>query len=449
MSGEGQLVDFKRTSDGISAEDLVAFANAPEGGTILAGVGEQSVEGAQVGVILGCDVSDGAVLQILNKAISCLPPVSVDIVVENLGDKPILRIGVPSSSTRPHCTPKGLYCRRDGSRNRALHPGELLEIFLDVEARVFAERFETAASSISEELESLEDSLSATIRNMSNELGWAQSNLDDTSSTIDTILAYAKRVDDETIDISDRLRALFRQDERDDPVRDRTRKELTQELVDQISEDADLMKAILANRELSYTMRGKTARELTVEDGQKALAEAAKIIHDREDRKNYQARIADPGDCSPQTLDAITAAVARGEDKARVRAALAGAFRIAFSIYKGKVVAVAGLAKPRAAARAALFKRMACSADPAEFRIRLDWLYLHQDHRNKGQLTKLVTELRKLTKGQPLFSLAKRGDALTRELLAHLKFKPATRQADSAEGEEVPEALFLLAAARA
>lgn len=211
-SGEGQLVDFKRTPDGISAEDLVSFANAAEGGTIMAGVGEQSVAGAQVGVILGCDVSDSMMLQILNKAISCLPPVSVDIIIENLNDKPILRISVPSSSTKPHCTPKGIYCRRDGSRNRALHPGELLEIFLESEARVFAERFETAAASISEELESLEDSLSATIRSMSNELGWAQSNLDDTSSSIDTILAYAKRVDDETIDIGDRLRAIFRQD---------------------------------------------------------------------------------------------------------------------------------------------------------------------------------------------------------------------------------------------
>lgn len=34
-SGEGQLVDFKRAPDGISAEVLVAFANAAEDGAIL------------------------------------------------------------------------------------------------------------------------------------------------------------------------------------------------------------------------------------------------------------------------------------------------------------------------------------------------------------------------------------------------------------------------------
>ncbi|MGR4889388.1 helix-turn-helix domain-containing protein [Sphingopyxis sp. LARHCG72] len=446
-SGEGQLVDFKRAPDGISAEDLVSFANAAEGGTILAGVGEQSVAGAQVGVVLGCDIGDSMMLQILNKAISCLPPVSVDIIIENLNDKPILRISVPSSSTKPHCTPKGIYCRRDGSRNRALHPGELLEIFLESEARVFAERFETAAASISEELESLEDSLSATIRSMSNELGWAQSNLDDTSSTIDTILAYTKRVDDETIDIGDRLRAIFRQDTREDPVRDRELKKLTENLIEQISEDKDILKAVLAKQKLSYTMRGKPARELTVEDGQAALAEASRIICDREDRKNYKAKWVAPADCSPEMLDAIAAAVAGDHDPARIRKELAGAFRVGYSIYRGKVVAVAGLGKPRAAWRARLFKRMGASADPKAFRVRVDWLYLHKDHRRKGQLTRLFTKLRTLVKGQSLFAVTRREDELAHELLTHLKFKPASLSGAAAESAEASEILYVLTGA--
>ncbi len=173
-SGEGQLVDFKRTSDGISADDLVSFANAAEGGTILSGVGERNVDGAQVGFVLGCDVSDSAILQLLNKAISCLPPVSIDVVIENLSDKPILRVSISSSPTKPHCTPKGVYSRRDGARNRALHPSELLRIFLETEAQVFAERFESAAAHISEEIGALEEALSGTIRSMSDQLGWAE-----------------------------------------------------------------------------------------------------------------------------------------------------------------------------------------------------------------------------------------------------------------------------------
>jgi len=241
-AGEGQLVDFKRSSEGISADDLVSFANSAEGGTILAGVDEQTVDGTQVGVIRGCDIGDNAVLQLLNKAISCLPPVSVDITIENLGDKPILRISVPSSATKPHCTPKGMYCRRDGSRNRALHPAELLSIFLETEAQVFAQRFESAADHISREIGDLEASLESTIRSMSDQLGWADSNISDTSSTIDTVLAYAKHVNDETGDIAARLRTLFRQDAREDPIRQREMEKLTKRFVDQIWEDKDLLR---------------------------------------------------------------------------------------------------------------------------------------------------------------------------------------------------------------
>ena len=37
-------------------------------------VGEQTLDDAQVGLVIGCDVGDNAILQLLNKAISCLPP---------------------------------------------------------------------------------------------------------------------------------------------------------------------------------------------------------------------------------------------------------------------------------------------------------------------------------------------------------------------------------------
>lgn len=285
-SGEGQLVDFKRAPDGISAEDLVAFANAPEGGTILAGIEEQIIDGMQTGRVIGCDVSDNTILQILNKAIGCFPPVSVDIVLENLNEKPILRISIPASTTKPHCTPKGLYCRRDGSRNRALHPSELLKIFLDTEEQMFATRFKAAADHISESIESLSDSLSETIEEMATQLGWAESNLDDTSNTLGMILSYTKRLSDETDDIATRLRAIFRQDKREDPVRDRELKELTQQLIDQITENKELLSGVLDGKGLSYKLVGKKAAELTEKDGEIALINAVKTIRNRGDTKD-------------------------------------------------------------------------------------------------------------------------------------------------------------------
>lgn len=440
-SGEGQAVDFKRTPDSISAEDLVAFANTEMGGCILAGVGETSVAGAQGGIVVGCDVSDNTILQLLNKAISCLPPVSIDIIIENLSEKPILRLVIPPSPTRPHCTPKGVYSRRDGARNRALHPSELLKIFLESEGKVFAERFESAAANISEEIESLEDSLSATIRNMSNELGWAQSNLDDTSSTIDTVLAYAKLINDEAIDIGDRLRALFRQDERKDPVRDRELEKVTELLVEQISEDKKILQAILAKKELIYKLQGKSARELTAEDGQKALAKASEIVREREDLKNYKAKLIAPGEHPDARIDLIAAAIAGDHDPSPVVRELRGAYRLAYTEYNGSVVAVAGLGKPRADSRARLFRRMNSPANSKVHQVRLDWLFLHPDHRNKGQLSKLVKKLISLVKDRSMFATAEHDNLPAREVLAQFGFHPSNI-IDKAS-EEAPPARVL------
>ena len=97
--GESSRADFKRSPNGINVDDLVAFANSESGGQILAGVDEQVVDKAQIGVVCGCDVSDAAVLQILNKAVSCIPPVSIDVYIENLNDQPIFRVEVPPSQT--------------------------------------------------------------------------------------------------------------------------------------------------------------------------------------------------------------------------------------------------------------------------------------------------------------------------------------------------------------
>lgn len=219
--GESVRSDFKRLPDGISTDDLVAFANSETGGNILAGIDEHIVERAQVGIVRGCEVGDATVLQILNKAVSCIPPVSINVYIENLDDKPILRVEVPPSQTKPHCTPKGVYCRRDGARNRPLHPSELLRLFLDSEASAFAARFEVAAERITGDLSDLEASLESSIKNMADQLGWAEYQLGDTESTLSTIQGLVTRLTTDTSNVNSRLRALFRQDKRDDPVREK------------------------------------------------------------------------------------------------------------------------------------------------------------------------------------------------------------------------------------
>ncbi|ATU91751.1 hypothetical protein B5P45_03015 [Phyllobacterium zundukense] len=273
-AGEGERVDFKRSVEGLQTDDLVAFANMKEGGTILLGVTEQAQpDGSQIGLVVGCDITDGAVLQILNKAISCIPPVPMKIFAENMADKPFLRVQVIASDSRPHSTPKGVYCRRDGSRNRPLHPTELLEIFLTNEGRVFAERFQESAAKIIDGLDDLEASLDKRIQSIGDQLGWAEFKVGDTEDTVDTILALVRGLGDDTADISSRLRSLFRQDNRDDPVRAKSRAAFLDRVKKQLAEDPDLVAAIRKGP-VSLKVTGRGMDELDEKDVNGVISEA-------------------------------------------------------------------------------------------------------------------------------------------------------------------------------
>lgn len=284
--GEGERVDFKRAADGISQEDLVSFANTASGGTILIGIDEiLSVNGITSGSVRGCDVSDGAFLQILNKAVSCIPPVKVQFYIENTSNKPIGRIEIDPSVVRPHCTAKGIYCIRDGSRNRPLHPGELLTIFLEIESNVFASRFEDSAQKISSRLSELEKSLSDSIESMGTQLGWAEYKLGDTESTLDSIFANVRMLGNKSDEQSERLRTIFRQDGREDPVKQRSEKEFIAEIVDQLSKDPKIVKHVQSGGQLSVSATGKAARELNEEEVKLAFSKALDIVVKRDEPK--------------------------------------------------------------------------------------------------------------------------------------------------------------------
>lgn len=267
-SGESEQIDFKRNPAGLTVDDLVAFANTKSGGEILLGVEEESNEdGSQYGVPVGCDLSDEVILQILNKAIAAIPPISVKLFAENTDANAIIRVVIPSSDSRPHCTPKGVYLRRDGSRNRPLHPPELLGIFLESESRAFAKRFETAAETITGQIFELQQSLSSSVEDMAGKLGWVDSQLGNTENAMNTAAAYAKLSHEEAGYISDRLRALFRQDEREDPVQKKTRDEFLESIVKQLNDDPRLIEAAKSGANaLQIRAEGRAATELTKDD---------------------------------------------------------------------------------------------------------------------------------------------------------------------------------------
>ena len=94
---EGHTAEFKESLSGLSADDLVAFANTETGGAILIGVREgRDGSGLQTAEIVGERVGDREKLSILNKASSCSPPIACDVIFENLAVKPFIRIEIPA-----------------------------------------------------------------------------------------------------------------------------------------------------------------------------------------------------------------------------------------------------------------------------------------------------------------------------------------------------------------
>ena len=146
---EGSDMDFKRSVSSFKADDMVAFANAKSGGTLMLGVDEMPDErGRQIGKIVGCKINDDAKMTILNRANSCIPPVEIEIFVENDDTLPFYRVEIPSGKNKPYCTSGGTYKIRDDGQNKTLEPTLLLELFLQRESDTFVNRFQTATSEL-------------------------------------------------------------------------------------------------------------------------------------------------------------------------------------------------------------------------------------------------------------------------------------------------------------
>ncbi|WP_312946505.1 RNA-binding domain-containing protein [Agrobacterium sp.] len=443
-AGESATVDFKKIPDGVSADDLVSFANS-DGGEILVGVIEGERDGAQIGVVRGCDVSDHAILQITNKAISCIPPVSIDIFIENLDDKPILRIDIPTSRTKPHCTPKGVYCKRDGTRNRPIHPHELLRIFLDTEARVFSQRFEAAANRITDDLVNLENSLDSTIRSMGDQLGWASSQLDDTESDIKTILGLAHRIDERSGKLGSRMRELFRQDKRSDPVRDKEYKKLLNDILNSINERDDLVKIIARGGKINASASANLSEDLTTEDFEQALNRVVDFLHRRETLKQYSVICKAPSKCQKGELDAfITAFGADADLGPDFRTKLEGSFRLGFAMFRGDIVATSALRKSTIAYRKQVFKEAGLPDAAGDYRYQLDWIHLLEGHREKGVLTKLMDNLLPHGKETGIFAIPRVDDELMVVMLRQLKFDPIGQPFDTRAGSSEQKQLYLM-----
>jgi len=196
---ESYDVDFKKTVKSISTEDLVAFSNSPEGGTILVGVEEiKDKKGNQKGKIVGCSTGDKDKLVILNKARSCRSPIDLEIFIENINSQPFFRVEIPSGENKPYCTENGTYTIRGDGQNKPLTPDYLLDMYMDIQSSKFINKFRQATAELDQKIGETKKNL-LEINNNVNTLK------EKFKEDIDCLLSEVTNMSDETIEMLERM----------------------------------------------------------------------------------------------------------------------------------------------------------------------------------------------------------------------------------------------------
>ena len=255
---------------------LVAFANTEAGGSILIGVKETTGRnGKQIGVPIGIAVSDNAKLIIVNRALSCVPPLKVKIIVENINSKPFFRVDISGGAQKPYSTDGGVYKIREDARKKPLHQDALLHFFLEREAKNFRQRFSDATSSIERKLSNtlqqitqLEESITDKIDEMSWEIGLADGRTEDAVSTIDVVESLVASLTNETKNQNQRLRSRISAVDAKDPIKTDVEKAFLETLLQSLAEkqqkEPHFKKLLGKAKDMEW--HGKVSEELSRDD---------------------------------------------------------------------------------------------------------------------------------------------------------------------------------------
>jgi len=268
---EGIDVDFKRSPQAVTAEHLVAFANSVAGGAILVGIEDDALpDGRQRGSIVGCDVGDATRLTLMNTATTCVPPISIEIVVENAASLPFLRVEILPSSMRPHSTGGGTYkVRRDG-RSAPLLRDELLTMLVEQEGATFASRFRKATERMQSdfersfaEVQQLAESIHTATQGAESEASDATWSLQQLESDVPDIARQVGRTDARVRDLDLQLQSLLAHTGAPDPIKQRETEKLKKDVARQLDKDEKLRTVVLNGGAvgLNATHSGRLSKE--------------------------------------------------------------------------------------------------------------------------------------------------------------------------------------------
>jgi predicted HTH transcriptional regulator len=203
-SAETNDVEFKESVSGLESTDIVSFANSEQGGVILIGIRETKGDnGLQRGQIIGCSIGDKEKLKILSKVNSCIPDISVEIFVENLGSKPFFRIEIPSGNDKPYCTSGGTYKIRGDGITQNLNPSQLLNLFVAKESERFLKHYREATNALESDMKDTKDTISTRMGEITGMVEAMKNNISTNLESISQSAKIASGLSDEAVFFSD------------------------------------------------------------------------------------------------------------------------------------------------------------------------------------------------------------------------------------------------------
>lgn len=196
---------------------------------------------------------------------------------------------IPSGAHKPYATNGGTYKIREDGRNNSLLPEQLLKMFLEREGKEFRLRFSEATGKLESRMtealgfvENLENVITEKIEDIGNSLGWAEYKASDAADTIETVRSYVLSLIREVKSQKQRIKAVIRKVEADDPIKQKVEEEALNLLIQKIKEDPTILNDVKEGKSLtvslSVSLSEEAKEELDKEDLKRLFTNAVEKI---------------------------------------------------------------------------------------------------------------------------------------------------------------------------